>query len=197
MTSPTSSTVLTKISPPRRSRTHAKQSNPYGASDTPQSERPSRVKWNPESLIAEMAKSKDIPLSEETGEFLVQDDCFNDLGHGGDIDSDDSDDPTNTAMILEENDEDELKQIPPGTPMAISKLSQLTVNSIRRRRISQTPGRTPCITGSNTGNPLSAKSKSEHGSSSKKHYVDDMGSPSKKGRQAPLDRSNIDQQCHR
>ncbi|KAJ2785918.1 hypothetical protein GGI15_001758 [Coemansia interrupta] len=188
MTSPTSSKKLPNTSPPRRSRTRAAKSNPYGTGDTPQPPRASQVKWNPDLLIAEMAKNKDPPLSEETGDFLVQDDCFSDYRDDASIASIDSDDPTNTAMFLDESEERELEEVLPGTPMAFSKLGQVTVQSIRRQRISQTPGRTPRITGTSAGNPLSARSKSERGSSSsKKHYVDDMGSPSKKGKQAPVE----------
>ncbi|KAJ2778176.1 hypothetical protein H4R18_004768 [Coemansia javaensis] len=54
---------------------------------------------------------------------------------------DDDDDPTNTAMLLDENDERELAGVVPGTPMALKRLGQVTVKSITRQRVSQTPVR--------------------------------------------------------
>ncbi|KAJ2795342.1 hypothetical protein H4R21_005147, partial [Coemansia helicoidea] len=54
----------------------------------------------------------------------------------------DSDDPTNTAMFLDESEENELVDMAPGTPQAFKKLGQVTVKSISRQRDSQTPGRT-------------------------------------------------------
>ncbi|KAJ2082939.1 hypothetical protein H4R24_001209 [Coemansia sp. RSA 988] len=53
----------------------------------------------------------------------------------------DSDDPTNTAMFLDESEENELVNVVPGTPLAFKKLGQITVKSITRQRDSQTPGR--------------------------------------------------------
>ncbi|KAJ1820716.1 hypothetical protein LPJ60_003053 [Coemansia sp. RSA 2675] len=53
-----------------------------------------------------------------------------------------SDDPTNTAMFLDDSEEKELHGVPPGTPQAFKKLGQLTVKSISRQKDSQTPGRT-------------------------------------------------------
>lgn len=67
-----------------------------------------------------------------------EDEGIIDLG----IDSDD-DDPTNTAMFLDESEERELDGVTPGTPMAFRKLEQMTTKSINRQRESQTPGRTP------------------------------------------------------
>ncbi|KAJ2807727.1 hypothetical protein H4R20_001160 [Coemansia guatemalensis] len=69
--------------------------------------------------------------------------------HRGGFDSDegvgeadiDSDDPTNTAMFLDESEENELVNVVPGTPLAFKKLGQMTVKSITRQRDSQTPGR--------------------------------------------------------
>ncbi|KAI8324780.1 hypothetical protein GQ54DRAFT_302396 [Martensiomyces pterosporus] len=53
----------------------------------------------------------------------------------------DSDDPTNTAMFLDERDEDELRHIMPGTPLAFQKLGQLTAKSITRQKKAQTPAK--------------------------------------------------------
>ncbi|KAJ2907861.1 hypothetical protein GGI21_003465, partial [Coemansia aciculifera] len=87
----------------------------------------------------------------------------------------DSDDPTNTAMFLDDSEEKELRGVPPGTPQAFRKLGQLTVKSITRQKDSQTPGRTQTRTSAlaQPGNSGSA------GRSSR--YADNV-SPSKRGR---------------
>ncbi|KAJ2851713.1 hypothetical protein IWW36_000858 [Coemansia brasiliensis] len=82
----------------------------------------------------------------------------------------DSDDPTNTAMFLDESEEDELKGVAPGTPQAYKQLGQLTVKSITRQRVSQTPGRLM----NGTKDPKPSVSRSSR-------YVN-AESPSKKGR---------------
>ncbi|KAJ2610394.1 hypothetical protein EV177_003992 [Coemansia sp. RSA 1804] len=56
---------------------------------------------------------------------------FNDEDVGGV----ESDDPTNTAMCLDENDEKELHGVAPNTPMAFEKLGQLTAKSISRQKL--------------------------------------------------------------
>ncbi|KAJ1940658.1 hypothetical protein GGF37_003883, partial [Kickxella alabastrina] len=85
----------------------------------------------------------------------------------------DSDDPGNTAMFLDETEEDELKKVVPGTPMAFEKLGQLTVKSIRRQRVSQTPRRPPLPA------EMIDNAAMERG---RFRYADDKESPSKKGR---------------
>ncbi|KAJ2606330.1 hypothetical protein H4R99_000538 [Coemansia sp. RSA 1722] len=88
-----------------------------------------------------------------------------------------SDDPTNTAMFLVESEEKELNEIVPGTPQAFSKLGQLTVQSINRQRVSQTPGKTPLqrsATKDENSNGRSSNKSKSHSSS--------YGSPSKRGK---------------
>ncbi|KAJ2630373.1 hypothetical protein H4R22_002713 [Coemansia sp. RSA 1290] len=82
----------------------------------------------------------------------------------------DSDDPTNTAMFLDESEEDELKDVAPGTPQAYKQLGQLTVKSITRQRVSQTPGR-----------PTNGTRDSKPSISRNSRYVN-VESPSKKGK---------------
>ncbi|KAJ2710689.1 hypothetical protein H4R19_003625 [Coemansia spiralis] len=76
----------------------------------------------------------------------------------------DSDDPTNTAMFLDESEENELVNVAPGTPLAFKKLGQMTVKSISRQRDSQTPGRP------------------QHSAGRSNIRYDNAESPSKKGR---------------
>ncbi|KAJ2488654.1 hypothetical protein IWW37_004633 [Coemansia sp. RSA 2050] len=79
-----------------------------------------------------------------TGSHRKLDDPFNpdDSDEGIDDAGMESDDPTNTAMFLDDSEEKELHGVPPGTPQAFKKLGQLTVKSISRQKDSQTPGRT-------------------------------------------------------
>ncbi|KAJ2080411.1 hypothetical protein GGI09_007761 [Coemansia sp. S100] len=86
-----------------------------------------------------------------------------------------SDDPTNTAMFLDDSEEKELHGVPPGTPQAFKKLGQLTVKSITRQKDSQTPGRTQTRT---SAIPQLGKSGSAGRSS---QYTNNI-SPSKRGR---------------
>ncbi|KAJ2350641.1 hypothetical protein GGF43_004269, partial [Coemansia sp. RSA 2618] len=86
----------------------------------------------------------------------------------------DSDDPTNTAMFLDESEESELERIMPGTPQAFKQLGQLTVKSITRQRVSQTPVRPPNGTSSNSQHTQSSKSRNSR--------YDNTESPSKKGK---------------
>ncbi|KAJ2692663.1 hypothetical protein GGH99_001593, partial [Coemansia sp. RSA 1285] len=88
-----------------------------------------------------------------------------------------SDDPTNTAMCLDENDEKELHGVAPNTPMAFEKLGQLTAKSISRQKVAQTPGKTRTglgSTGQRTETADSARAST---------WYTNAGSPSKKGRQ--------------
>ncbi|KAJ2059684.1 hypothetical protein GGI17_004267 [Coemansia sp. S146] len=85
-----------------------------------------------------------------------------------------SDDPTNTAMFLDDSEEKELHGVPPGTPQAFRKLGQLTVKSITRQKDSQTPGRTQTRA---SAIPQPGKS----GSAGRKSQYTNSVSPSKKG----------------
>ncbi|KAJ2161281.1 hypothetical protein GGF46_001623 [Coemansia sp. RSA 552] len=87
------------------------------------------------------------------------------------IESDD-DDPTNTAMFLDESEEKELDRVPPGTPLCYQKLGQMTAKSITRQRDSQTPART--VGGKD--------SKPRTGAGGRANRYDDSESPSKKGK---------------
>ncbi|KAJ1721582.1 hypothetical protein LPJ61_006023, partial [Coemansia biformis] len=95
------------------------------------------------------------------------------------------DDPTNTAMFLDESEENELVSVAPGTPMAFKKLGQVTVKSITRQRDSQTPGRAQ-------GGPSAGLQRTQRGAGGSARY-DNAESPSKKGRggRAPLVGSRI------
>ncbi|KAJ2028010.1 hypothetical protein GGI08_009818, partial [Coemansia sp. S2] len=86
-----------------------------------------------------------------------------------------SDDPTNTAMFLDDSEEKELHGVPPGTPQAFKKLGQLTVKSITRQKDSQTPGRTQTRT---SAIPQLGKS----GSAGRNSQYTNNISPSKRGR---------------
>ncbi|PIA14510.1 hypothetical protein COEREDRAFT_82771 [Coemansia reversa NRRL 1564] len=88
----------------------------------------------------------------------------------------DSDDPTNTAMFLDESEENELVNVVPGTPLAFKKLGQMTVKSITRQRDSQTPGR-PLI-GFSTGR----KQVHDNSSTSRIPRNDNIESPTKKSK---------------
>ncbi|KAJ2616087.1 hypothetical protein H4S08_000962 [Coemansia sp. RSA 1365] len=88
----------------------------------------------------------------------------------------DSDDPTNTAMFLDESEENELVNVVPGTPLAFKKLGQMTVKSITRQRDSQTPGR-PQI-GFSTGR----QQVDDNGSTSRNPRNDNIESPTKKSK---------------
>ncbi|KAJ2501940.1 hypothetical protein GGH96_001466 [Coemansia sp. RSA 1972] len=83
----------------------------------------------------------------------------------------DSDDPTNTAMFLDDSEESELKSMVPGTPLAYKQLEQVTQKSISRQRDSQTPGRPQ------NGTSAIAQSRSSRSS----RYANDE-SPSKRGK---------------
>ncbi|KAJ1755418.1 hypothetical protein LPJ58_004223 [Coemansia sp. RSA 1591] len=83
----------------------------------------------------------------------------------------DSDDPTNTAMFLDDSEESELKSMVPGTPLAYKQLEKVTVKSISRQRDSQTPGRPQ------NGTSAIAQSRSSRSS----RYTNDE-SPSKRGK---------------
>ncbi|KAJ1786039.1 hypothetical protein LPJ59_006012, partial [Coemansia sp. RSA 2399] len=87
-----------------------------------------------------------------------------------------SDDPTNTAMFLDENEEKELHGVTPGTPMAFKKLGQLTTKSITRQKDAQTPGRTTRVGLTGSGGQYSGAANVTT------RYVN-TGSPSKKGKQ--------------
>ncbi|KAJ1959016.1 hypothetical protein GGI12_004564 [Dipsacomyces acuminosporus] len=90
------------------------------------------------------------------------------------LDSNDSDDPTNTAMFLDEDDENELRGIAPGTPLAYKKLGQLTVKSITRQRKAQTPAKQGYGMGTGQTSEYSARETSRYAR---------MESPSKKGKE--------------
>ncbi|KAJ2456029.1 hypothetical protein EV183_000372 [Coemansia sp. RSA 2336] len=90
--------------------------------------------------------------------------------HGQYANLSDSDDPTNTAMFLDESEEDELKGVAPGTPQAYKQLGQLTVKSITRQRVSQTPGR-----------PINGAQEYKPSASRNSRYTN-AESPSKKGK---------------
>ncbi|KAJ2558941.1 hypothetical protein GGH12_005620 [Coemansia sp. RSA 1822] len=92
----------------------------------------------------------------------------------------DSDDPTNTAMFLDDSEESELKSVVPGTPLAYKQLEQVTVKSISRQRDSQTPGRPQNGTSGNTQSRSSRSSR----------YVNDE-SPSKRGKNQLAAQSGI------
>ncbi|KAJ2557510.1 hypothetical protein EV175_001303 [Coemansia sp. RSA 1933] len=101
----------------------------------------------------------------------------NGYGSDEDVAGVESDDPTNTAMCLDENDERELHGVTPGTPMALQKLGQLTVKSITRQKDAQTPGRT------RVGLVGSSGSRDTGSADAPLRYVN-VGSPSKKGKQS-------------
>ncbi|KAI9502995.1 hypothetical protein BX070DRAFT_226014 [Coemansia spiralis] len=105
------------------------------------------------------------------------DNMISDSDSGGEapIPDFESDDPTNTAMFFDEEDEKELRDVVPGTPMAYKKLEQLTVKSISRQKDAQTPGRTL--------NRTSKNGQQTHPSAGQNSRYIDAGSPSKKGKQ--------------
>ncbi|KAJ1666406.1 hypothetical protein IW140_001137 [Coemansia sp. RSA 1813] len=103
-------------------------------------------------------------------------DFSNGYASDNDVAGVESDDPTNTAMCLDENDEKELYGVTPGTPMAFKKLGQLTAKSITRQKDAQTPART------RVGLAGSSGQQTHTGSAKATRYVN-TGSPSKKGKQ--------------
>ncbi|KAJ2383000.1 hypothetical protein GGI23_007245, partial [Coemansia sp. RSA 2559] len=93
-----------------------------------------------------------------------------------DVAGTESDDPTNTAMFLDENEEKELHGVTPGTPMAFKKLGQVTTKSITRQKDAQTPGRTTRV-------GLTRSSGKYTGTENVTTRYVNTGSPSKKGKQ--------------
>ncbi|KAJ1648369.1 hypothetical protein LPJ64_000318 [Coemansia asiatica] len=160
----------------RRSRTRI---SPYdGAMEQSTPRVPERYKVRWEGLDEDLF-SNSKSLADESCIKLVSDDD-SDVGI-------ESDDPTNTAMFLVESEENELKQIVPGTPQAFSKLGQLTVQSINRQRISQTPGKTPSHRGTGNHGSASRRSSSKSNNGSSKSFISTEDSPSKRGKAAQIE----------
>ncbi|KAJ1827199.1 hypothetical protein LPJ56_001788 [Coemansia sp. RSA 2599] len=154
----------------RRARPRVSPYDGAMARSTPQAAGRHGVRWQG---LDEDIFSQTKPLADESCAKLVSDD-------DGDAGIE-SDDPTNTAMFLVESEENELNEIVPGTPQAFSKLSQLTVQSINRQRVRQTPGRTPLYRDIGAQDTPSRGSLTKGTGSSSKSLVSDDGSPSKKG----------------
>ncbi|KAJ2451911.1 hypothetical protein GGF42_004152 [Coemansia sp. RSA 2424] len=109
--------------------------------------------------------------SKANGPFDPNDSDEEDSGAGID-----SDDPTNTAMFLDDSEEKELRGVLPGTPQAYRRLGQVTAKSISRQKDSQTPGRTQTRA---SAMPQLGSSGSSAGRNLR--YANNV-SPSKKGR---------------
>ncbi|KAJ2824816.1 hypothetical protein GGI24_003316, partial [Coemansia furcata] len=157
---------------------HAHGSGGYAGRPSPQysqQQQQRQQKAKPFSAF-DALESDDIAEIVAAGGRSKADNPFN----PGDSDEDDdgigmdSDDPTNTAMFLDDSEEKELHGVPPGTPQAFRKLGQLTVKSISRQKDSQTPGRTQT-------RPSAVPQLGKSGSVGRNAHYTNSVSPSKKG----------------